>query len=114
MRNHLGTSFRVWNRRSTWFWLVRDQHGKSGAIGTAVSEAEAIREACASIEEMAAQAASLPARPIPTSGNALLPTFNQGDPCNGPLIWMDWWMSVAYRLTDKMLTQWADLVLRSS
>lgn len=122
MRSHLGTSFTVWNRRQTWFWLVLDQHGNGGTIGNAATEAEAEREACSAIEEMSAR------RPSPgwTDGNALrfprprgdrpalMPTSNQAFPCSAALGWMDWWMSVAHQVTDRMLTRWADLVLRSS
>jgi hypothetical protein len=60
MRSHLGTSFKVWNRRRSWFWVVLDQPGNRGTIGTAATEAEAMREACASIETLAARPLCLP------------------------------------------------------
>ena len=50
------TQFQVWNGPSNWFWLVPYGHG--GVIGAALTEAEAIREACAAIETMVVQPAS--------------------------------------------------------
>ena len=41
--------FKVWHRQRTWFWFVASQSGNGGTIGTAVSEAEAIRAARASV-----------------------------------------------------------------
>ena len=42
--------FEVWSAPGNWFWFVPYGHG--GAIGAALTEAEAIREACATIEAM--------------------------------------------------------------
>jgi hypothetical protein len=53
--NHLGTSFEIWSGRQTWFWFVVDCRCDGAAIGAAANEVEAIREACLSIEEMAAR-----------------------------------------------------------
>ncbi len=47
--NYLGNTFGVWSREQSWFWSVVDL-GRP-AIGAAASEAEAIREACAAIDE---------------------------------------------------------------
>jgi hypothetical protein len=114
MRNYLGTSFTVWNRRQTWFWMVLNQHGNGGTIGTAATEAEALRDARSSIEEMSAQLPSSSASPRRTE-KALMPSLNRAYPCGAATLdWMDWWMSIAHRVTDKMLTGWADLVLRSN
>ncbi len=57
MRNesHLGIGFQIWNGPQTWFWFVVNPHQNGGAIGTAASESEAVREACLSIEEISAQ-----------------------------------------------------------
>jgi hypothetical protein len=115
MRSHLGTSFTVWNRRQTWFWMVLNQHGNGGTIGTAATEAEALRDARSSIEEMSGQRPSLSPLPGRIGEKALLPALHRAYPCSAaPLGWMDWWMSVAHRVTDRMLTGWTDLVLRSS
>jgi hypothetical protein len=51
--NHLGTRFEIWNGGHTWFWFVADAHCSAAAIGAAANQAEAIREARLSIEEMA-------------------------------------------------------------
>ena len=115
MRSHLGTSFRVWNRRQTWFWLVLNQHRNGGTIGTATTEAEAVREACFSIEEMSAQPSSLSPLPVRTDGNALRPAPNRAYPWSvAARGWMDWWKNVARQITDRMLTRRSGLVLRSS
>ncbi len=115
MHSHLGTSFNVWTRRRTWFWSVLDQHGNGGVIGTAATEAEAISDACSSIEEMSAQSSSHCVSPDRIDGNALMPTSNRAYPCSGAALgWMDFWMSIACGVTDRMLTGWADLASRSS
>jgi len=115
MRNHLGTSFTVWSSRRTWFWLVLDQHRTGGTIGTATTEAEAIHDACSSIEEMSPQLPSRLASPGRADEKALMLALNRASPCNAAALdWMDWWMSVAHRVADRMMTGWADLVLRSS
>ncbi len=49
--SHLGTGFKVWNRRETWFWVVADPRRPGGSIGAAPSEADALRDARLSIEE---------------------------------------------------------------
>jgi hypothetical protein len=50
--NYLGMSFDVWSRQEGWFWLVRDSRHEAGAIGATAREADAVREACLSIEQM--------------------------------------------------------------
>jgi hypothetical protein len=114
MRNHLGTSFTVWYRQMSWFWLVLDQQGSGGTIGTAATEAEAVREACYSIEEMAARRRSSLASLVSGPGKTLVPTSDRAEPCDNAFDWIEWWMRVAQRITDKMLSQWTELVLRSS
>jgi hypothetical protein len=51
----MGVRFEVRNSQSSWFWYVVDPYRNGGSIGAAASEAEAIREAHASIEEMSAR-----------------------------------------------------------
>jgi hypothetical protein len=115
MHSHLGTSFNVWNRRRTWFWSVPDQHGNGGVIGTAATEAEAVSDACSSIEAMSAQLPSHRVSPGRIDGNALMPTSNRAYPCTEAAFgWMDFWMIIACRVTDRMLTRWADFAPRSS
>jgi hypothetical protein len=53
--NHLGIAFQIWSGPQTWFWFVVNPHQNGGAIGAAASEADALREACLSIEEISAQ-----------------------------------------------------------
>ena len=53
--NHLGIAFQIWSGPQTWFWFVVNPHQNGGAIGAAASEADALREACRSIEEISAQ-----------------------------------------------------------
>ena len=52
IRNHMGIGFEVWSKQHSWFWLVVNSHHGAGAIGAAASEAEAVREAYSSIEEI--------------------------------------------------------------
>ena len=115
MHNYLGTSFTVWNRRRTWFWLVLDQYRTGGTIGTAATEAEAIRDACSSIEEMSAQLPSRSAWLGRADAKALMPALNRAYPRGAAALgWMDWWMSVAHRVADRMFTGRPNLVVRSS
>jgi hypothetical protein len=51
-RNHLGTGFEVWTSQESWFWMVSSPNRNGGMIGAAATEAEAIREARASIRRM--------------------------------------------------------------
>jgi len=61
LRHYLGTDFEVWDGQPTWFWFVIDPYRDGGAIGAAATEADAIREACRSIDGMAAQRGPLTA-----------------------------------------------------
>jgi hypothetical protein len=62
--NHLGTTFKVWNGRPAWIWFVPNHFHDGGIIGAAVTEAEAISEACRSIEGRPPEATSrLASRP---------------------------------------------------
>ncbi len=49
--NYLGATFEVWRNRDSWFWRVFDAGRNGGTIGAAGTEADAVREACLSIEE---------------------------------------------------------------
>lgn len=65
-RDHLGTRFEVRTDRWTWFWRLVDPPLNRGAAGAAATEADAVREACAAIEEISARsgaAAALSMRP---------------------------------------------------
>jgi hypothetical protein len=52
-RDHQGTCFDVWSGQANWFWFVVNSRRDGGAIGSAATEADAVREACVAIEEMA-------------------------------------------------------------
>ena len=115
MRSHLGTSFNVWNRRRTWFWSVLDQHSNGGVIGTAATEAEAISDACSSIEERSAPISSHWVASGRINGNTLMPTSPRVCPYNrATFSWTDFWISLARQVTDRMRTGWADRAARSS
>jgi hypothetical protein len=49
-KHHFDIGFKVWRRQRTWFWFVASAYGDGGTIGTAATEAEAIRAARASVE----------------------------------------------------------------
>jgi hypothetical protein len=55
--SHLGIGFELWSDQRVWFWSVVNPCCNGGAIGAAITEAEAVREACVAIEELAASAA---------------------------------------------------------
>ena len=54
-KDYLGAGFEVWASQRTWFWRLVHADRSGGAIGAAATEAEAIREACVSIEEISAR-----------------------------------------------------------
>jgi hypothetical protein len=52
-RDHLGIGFDVWSGQANWFWfVVNPRRDGRAAIGSAATEADAMREACVAIEEM--------------------------------------------------------------
>jgi hypothetical protein len=51
-RTYLGTRFDVWNGNQAWFWLVLNSRRNAGVVGAAAREADAVQEACRSIEQM--------------------------------------------------------------
>lgn len=104
MRNHLGTGFMVWKRGQSWFWLLPNQNGNGGTIGTAASEDEAVSEACSSIEQMAVQHRLSETTPALRNAAALAQARIWSYPCS-PLAWMEWWMSVAHQLSGKLLSR---------
>ena len=53
-RNHLGVDFVIWRRESAWFWFLLNPRGTGGLIGATSNEAQAMREACLSIEAILA------------------------------------------------------------
>ena len=55
-RTYAGIIFEVWEGQQSWFWFVIDPQCDGGAIGVAASETAAVRDACASIDEMTANA----------------------------------------------------------
>jgi hypothetical protein len=88
-RHHRGTGFDVWDVRDdqqAWFWLVIDSHRDGGIIGSAATEADAVREACASIEEISshrwADFAALPATPQVHQADSLTSTGWKGSLAN--------------------------------
>jgi hypothetical protein len=60
--HHLGNGFDVWHGAAAWFWQIMMLNG-GGAIGAAASEAQAICEARASIEELSLKAADVGTQP---------------------------------------------------
>ena len=49
-RQYLGTGFEVWAAQQSWFWFLDKPHGNGAAIGAAATEADAVRDACLTIE----------------------------------------------------------------
>lgn len=73
-RYHLGTDFEIWTAQQTWFWFVVNPHRSGGTIGAAATEADALREACLSIEEIAAhRGAGAPAQRVAAKNASMRP-----------------------------------------
>ena len=53
-RVHQGMSFDLWTGNQSWFWKLADR----GAIGAALNQPQAVREACTAIDELLARDAS--------------------------------------------------------
>jgi hypothetical protein len=51
-RTYLDVNFQVWRSDQSWFWFVPDRGRARGVIGAAAGELDAVREACATIDEM--------------------------------------------------------------
>ena len=52
LRHYQGIDFEVWESQPSWFWLVMDPSCDGGAVGSAASETDAVRDACLSIDAM--------------------------------------------------------------
>lgn len=50
-KHHLGMDFAIWSSEGTWFWILINPNGEGGTIGVSPNEAQAMRDACFSIEE---------------------------------------------------------------
>jgi hypothetical protein len=60
-RHYLGNRFEIWNSERAWYWLVDSPARGGGSIGVVLTEADAVGEACAAIEEIcAAENSSIP------------------------------------------------------
>jgi hypothetical protein len=49
-KQHLGVDFAIWRTAGAWFWFLTNPRGQGGMIGASASEAQAICDACSSIE----------------------------------------------------------------
>lgn len=56
--NYRGAGYRIWPAGRSWLWCVGDKINTRGAIGAALTQREAIRDACASIDELIGGAAA--------------------------------------------------------
>jgi hypothetical protein len=90
--SHLGIGFELWSNQRVWFWWAINTCGNGGAIGAATTKAEAVREACAAIEELSALRRS--ARPARTRPKHLpvRPTSAKFD-CPGRGRWVGSWLA---------------------
>jgi hypothetical protein len=92
-RDYLGSGFEVWSSQWTWFWRLLHADRGGGVIGAAATEAEAIREACVSIEEIAARRGTDAAGVRATMTEVPAPIFNRR--VSIPLAAIDWSSSLA-------------------
>ena len=83
--SHLGTSFEVRHERHMWVWFVSDPRCNGASIGAAASEAEAIGEACSTIEEMEVRRRSCIAAAA-TFGKTAAPTTHECNPASSVAI----------------------------
>ena len=89
--NHLGIGFELWSSRRVWFWHVVNLPCNGGAIGTAATEAEAVREACAAIEELSVLPRfASPARARPRRLSVRLPSTKFDYPARKRLVGSCW------------------------
>jgi hypothetical protein len=51
-KRHLGVDFALWGNERAWFRFLINPCGEGGIIGASANEAQAMREACHSIEEI--------------------------------------------------------------
>jgi hypothetical protein len=51
-KQHLGVDFAVWGSEGAWVWFLINPSGEGGMIGASTNEAQAMHEACLSIEEI--------------------------------------------------------------
>jgi hypothetical protein len=90
IRNYLGTRFEIWNGGHSWFWFVGNACCSGAAIGAAANEAEAISEACRSIEEIAARSSTAEVAP----GNRVTGIHENSQSCaansTAPGVVMNW------------------------
>ena len=113
--SHLGTGFMVWNREQTWFWSVVNQDRNGGSVGAAATEAEAVREACGTIEEMTRQPDALPLSLRQNHASASRATLDRTNLfALAGLVWMYWLAKLAGYVTDTMPVYWAERPLQSS
>jgi hypothetical protein len=49
--NYQGSTVEIWNSNHSWFWRILEAGRNGGTIGAAASEADAVRDACLTIEE---------------------------------------------------------------
>jgi hypothetical protein len=52
-KRHLGVDFAVWSE-GAWVWFLINPNGEGGMIGASPNEAQAMHEACLSMEEIPA------------------------------------------------------------
>ena len=50
-KRHLGADFAIWSSGGAWFGFLINASGEGAIIGASMNEAQAIRDACISIEE---------------------------------------------------------------
>ena len=53
-KHHRDVDFVIWRRESGWVWFLLNPRGTGGSIGATSNEAQALREACLSIEAILA------------------------------------------------------------
>jgi len=82
--SYLSTRFEVWSGRRTWYWFVADPSCNGAAVGAAANAAEAIGEACSTIQEMVARRSGLAALSLTGQASAWVEPRNGIQPNRQP------------------------------
>jgi hypothetical protein len=61
---HRGLAVDLWTKQGAWFWQLASRCRGAGTIGSALTENEALREACAAIEEVSERCARAAPREV--------------------------------------------------
>ena len=77
---HRGLGVDLWTSRGAWFWQLAGRRCGAGVIGSALTENEAMREACAAVEEVSARCARAAPGQVSSAATTVISHHNRGLP----------------------------------